>query len=501
MNIYTRKQRWKLLLLGVAGIIVLASLWFTDLIVKKISQEEFQKVTLWAEAVQKRASLVQYTDAFFEKIKLEERKRVQLWAEATRRAIMADNTEDLGFYSQIITANTTIPVILVDNKGDIITHSNLDPKFKGNRKFSGDIKEAFSVYEPIKVTFDSEPQFIYYQDSKLYTELRDVLDDLIESLINEIVVNSANVPVVITDSISSHIIAYGGIDDELMNDSLDVAHTIQSLKSKNTPLELVLPGHGKCMVYYSNSFLLTQLRYYPVVQFLIIGLFLLVSYILFSTSRNIEQNQVWVGMSKETAHQLGTPLSSLMGWMELLRMQGIEEETLMEMNKDIKRLQNVTERFSKIGSTPRLLESNLYRVFTECLDYIRTRTSAKVVFETHFNFDKDLHIPLNVDLFEWVIENLVKNAIDAMEGQGKITFDIFETDKRVIIDVSDTGKGIPKGRFRTIFNPGYTSKKRGWGLGLSLSRRIIVNYHRGKLFVKSSVINSGTTFRIALRKE
>lgn len=500
MNIYTRKQRWKLILLGIAAVIVLASLWFTNQLVRKIAEDERQKVSLWAEAVQKRANLVQYTDAFFEKIRLEERKRVELWAEATRRAIVAENDEDLGFYSLIITSNTTIPVILTDNKGNIITSSNLAPEFKKNRHFTGAIKEAFSKYPPIKVTFESEPQYIYYQDSWLFTELREVLDDLIESLINEIVVNSANVPVIITDSTASKIISFGGIDENLLEDSMEVNHTIYDLKSKNQPIEIVLPNHGKCIVYYSNSYLLTQLRYYPILQLIIIGLFLLVSYILFSTSRNIEQNQVWVGMSKETAHQLGTPLSSLMGWMELLKYQNVDDDTIAEMNKDIKRLQNVTERFSKIGSTPKLIEVDINSVLNDCLSYIKTRTSNQVQFSTHFHNQNPIIIPLNTDLFEWVIENLIKNAVDAMEGKGTLTIDLVDNDKWVIIDISDTGKGIPKGRFKTIFNPGFTSKQRGWGLGLSLSKRIIKNYHKGRIFVKSSVVNSGTTFRIMLKK-
>ncbi len=232
---------------------------------------------------------------------------------------------------------------------------------------------------------------------------------------------------------------------------------------------------------------------------MIIGVFLIVAYILFSMARNAEQNQVWVGMSKETAHQLGTPLSSLLAWVELLKAKGVDEKTMNEMSKDVKRLENITERFSKIGSPPKLIPADVVHEINESGNYMKNRTSRKV----KFNFEssaKEVFAPLNPNLFGWVVENIIKNAIDAMEGAGEINLEVINQPKNVIIDITDQGKGIPSSRFKSIFNPGFTSKKRGWGLGLSLSKRIIENYHKGKLFVKNSELNKGTTFRIVLKK-
>ncbi len=222
---------------------------------------------------------------------------------------------------------------------------------------------------------------------------------------------------------------------------------------------------------------------------------------LFSQARRSEQNQVWVGMAKETAHQLGTPLSSMMGWVELLKLKGVDRETLSEIEKDVNRLGTITDRFSKIGSQPRLESADIVKLVYDTISYIRSRTSPKVSFTITPELDKEIMVPVNIHLFEWVIENLCKNAVDAMDGSGEVNIDISEDDLNVIIDITDTGKGIQKSLQKTIFNPGYTSKQRGWGLGLTLSRRIINNYHSGDIFVRSSVINKGTTFRIILNKK
>ena len=224
------------------------------------------------------------------------------------------------------------------------------------------------------------------------------------------------------------------------------------------------------------------------------------AYLLFSTSRRSEQNQVWAGLAKETAHQLGTPLSSMMAWVDYLETKDIDSETIEELRKDVNRLSTITDRFSKIGSNPSLVPENVVSVIYNSVSYLKTRTSQKINYSINVMPEQSIVIPLNLQLFEWVIENLVKNAVDAMTRQGKITIVILEEEKVVTIDISDTGKGIPRNMFKTIFNPGYTSKQRGWGLGLSLSKRIINEYHKGKIFVKSSVTGKGTTFRIVLKK-
>lgn len=502
MDIYSKKQRWKIYLLGFAAAIVGLSLYYTNILVKKIAEDELQKVRIWADAVQNRANLVGVTEQFFNQMREEERKKITLWARAIR-GILEDEGGDIAFYGSIIEENTTIPVIVVGSDGIITMHRNLDKhgdesiRLEGLR-FEGEIRERFRDYDPIPIYYDGYTDFLYYEDSWLFTQMRQVMNDLIDSFLSEVVINSANVPVIITDSEMTRIIAAGNIEGGDLADTLFVQQTILAMADKNPPLVIELPLHGTCHVFYTHSFLLTQLRYYPLAQFLAIGIFLVVAYILFSTARNAEQNQVWVGMSKETAHQLGTPISSLMAWLEILKMQGTDPDTLAEIEKDIARLENITERFSKIGSAPKLTDQPIMDAVLDTVDYMRSRTTQKVQFTVSDQSGLNPLVPLNLNLFGWVLENLCKNAVDAMAGEGHISVLISKQSGRVCIDVSDTGRGIPKGKFRDVFRPGFTSKKRGWGLGLSLSKRIIENYHKGKIFVKSSS-PSGTTFRILLK--
>jgi two-component system, sporulation sensor kinase D len=498
-DLSARKQRWKLLLLLFAAMIVAASLYYTDILVKKLTLDERQKVELWADAVQKRASLVKYTEEFFENIREEERKRVELQAKVHRRLNYAESSGELNFIIEVLGSNTTIPVLLVDEDGVVYNSMNLDERFRGQRRLEGELWEYFSDYPPIPFAVGRTTQYIYYRDSKLFTDLKDVLDDLVDSFISDIVVSSANIPVLVVDSTRQQLIDYGNINDLDRDDPRAVASLIQSMSEKNPPITIELPTYGKAYVYYTNSFLVTQLRYYPIAQLMVIGIFLLVSYVLFSLARNAEQNMVWVGMSKETAHQLGTPLSSLMGWVELLKAKGVDDETIREIQKDLNRLEDITERFSKIGSAPSLVEQDLVGSVQEIIKYMKMRTSNKVHMVV-VSSDSRIMVPFNANLFGWVIENIIKNAVDAMDGKGDIALELSDGEKQVILDISDTGKGIPPSKFRAIFKTGYTSKKRGWGLGLSLSKRIIESYHNGKLFVKESAPGRGTTFRIILRK-
>ena len=255
-------------------------------------------------------------------------------------------------------------------------------------------------------------------------------------------------------------------------------------------------------IYYEEKPAITLLRYYPYVQILLISIFLIIAYIAFNSSRRYEQNKVWVGMAKETAHQIGTPLSSLMAWVDYLKHidSKPDEEVISELEKDIYRLQVITERFSKIGSTPELAPYNLYDVIEEAIDYLKKRISKKVSISISEKSTKDGYASINKYLFDWVIENITKNAVDAMNGTGEIVFRIVEGSKNVYIDITDNGKGISRNNFNSVFSPGYTTKKRGWGLGLSLSKRIIENYHNGEIFVKDSEPGKGTTFRIKLKK-
>lgn len=275
---------------------------------------------------------------------------------------------------------------------------------------------------------------------------------------------------------------------------------LEKMKGYSAPIPIVLSEENTLYLYYRESNILRNLRYYPVVQLFVIMVFIVVAYFAFHATQRAEQNQVWVGMSKETAHQLGTPISSLMAWIEILKLQDVDESIIKEFENDTKRLEKITERFSKIGSKPELLLTNLTETLVSTVNYLKTRSSGKVKFETNFSEENRVDVPLNAALFSWVIENLCKNAIDAIDNHGTITLNMKEKGDTVIIDVTDTGKGVPKSQQKTIFQPGFSTKKRGWGLGLSLAKRIIENYHSGKIFIKWSEIGKGTTFRIILNK-
>ena len=318
----------------------------------------------------------------------------------------------------------------------------------------------------------------------------------------EIIQANTTIPVILTDS-NGVVNQFRNIEAFKMGNEAWVADKIAEMKKQNEPFEIEFMG-GKQLIYYENSTLLNQLRIYPYFQLAVIALFLAMSYFAFSYSRTSEQNKVWAGMSKETAHQLGTPISSLMAWLDYLKESDAEvpQKVITEMEHDMDRLGLITERFSKIGSEPSLTICSLYEVIEESVRYINSRTSDKVsIFIRDQEKFKEAQVQINKPLFAWVVENLCKNAVDAMEGKGEIVFSFQGIrDTKVLIDISDTGKGVPSNKFKTIFKPGYTTKKRGWGLGLSLVKRIVENYHKGKIYVKSSELDKGTVFRIEINQ-
>ena len=492
-----------MLLFLAALIIVGLSLWYTNTLVNKIAEDERKKVKLWADAIRKKANLVQYTNELFAKITTEERKKVELWATGTKQ--LANPTlqmEDLSFIFEVIKNNETVPVLLADEKGNVISSRNLDStRAKDKSYLIQEMELMRSQHKPIEISIlKGQKNYLYYKDSKLFSELKNVLDDLVKSFISEVAINSASVPVIFTDSTRVNIIATGNIDSAIIANPELLKREIAEMESSQPPIVIGFGGEGRQYIFYKDSFLLTQLKYYPYAQFAVIGLFLIIAYTLFSTARNAEQNQVWVGMAKETAHQLGTPLSSLMAWVEYLKTKNVPPETLVELEKDVKRLETITERFSKIGSAPKLEKENIYNVMEDAITYLKTRTSKNVSYSINAHDGKQVLAQLNIALFAWVIENLCRNAVDAMDGNGSITVDIYDQTQYVYIDITDTGKGLPKSKYKAIFKPGYTTKKRGWGLGLSLTKRIIENYHEGEIFVKESELGKGTTFRIVLNK-
>lgn len=500
MNLYSRKQRWKILLFLIAVLIVLASLTYSQFISKKIQERERMKVELWSEAVQKRTALINLTGNLFEDLKREERIKADLWVKASIEISNQDDDTDLSFVTEVSFSNTTIPVLLVDEAGKIISHRNLPPGCKDEVCLTQSRERMEKKNKPIVVNIsENVKQYLYYDDSKIFTELKTTLDDLVTTFISETVVNSASVPVILTDSTKKKVINHGSIDSLTVSNPELMQERITSMASENEPLVINVIGKGKQYIFYEDSYILKMLTYFPIIQLCLIGLFLFVAYMIFSTFRKAEQNQVWVGMAKETAHQLGTPLSSLMAWMTLLEEENVDKTVIDEMSKDISRLSTVTDRFSKIGSAPELVEVDLNEIVSISVAYLKTRLSKKVEF-TYQGVTEKAMVKLNKPLFSWVLENLFKNAVDAMEGAGKLHIELRKDHRGWLVDVSDTGKGIPKSSFKTVFEPGYTTKKRGWGLGLSLTKRIVDEYHNGKISVLQSELNVGTTFRILMPK-
>ncbi len=324
-------------------------------------------------------------------------------------------------------------------------------------------------------------------------------------MLDEIVQANTTIPVILTD-LNGTPEDYRNIPRiEKFNEEereLYLRHKITEMMEEHEPIEVKLVDlnnrvYGGKLIYYENSYLLTQLQFYPYIQLLVISLFGLITFTIFNYSRSSEQNRVWVGLAKETAHQLGTPLSSLMAWVEYLKSHYPSDPNLLEFDKDISRLSTITSRFSSIGSVPNLQPHDLNDVVDDSVSYLRDRLSKKIVFR--FEKTEAITTVLNTDLFSWVLENLIKNAVDAMDGHGSITIVINKLGKsNAYLDISDTGKGISKSRVSKIFTPGYTTKKRGWGLGLTLVKRIVENYHEGRIFVKKSD-SRGTTFRIVLK--
>ena len=314
--------------------------------------------------------------------------------------------------------------------------------------------------------------------------------------------DNTDIPIIWTNERDS-IIEFKNLDSaKVANDTNYVHSRLGELRSENEPITWVDPLDSSRVnrYYYGHSRLLDEVRYYPIIQLFIVGLFIIITLMTLRSSYRSTQNQVWAGMAKETAHQLGTPVSSLEGWVEILKETHAQESFVPEIEKDVSRLRLVSDRFGKIGSTPQLEKKDIIEQVDSMMEYVRKRAGGKVSFAMETHGIKNLHVKISAPLFDWVIENLLKNALDAMEGKGSMHVDIQEQEKNVVIDVKDTGKGISSQNVSRVFKPGFTTKKRGWGLGLSLSKRIIEQYHKGSLTVKQSELGKGTTFRIVLPK-
>jgi K+-sensing histidine kinase KdpD len=379
---YSLQDKFRLIFVIVLIIIVAASMLFTSRLVNKLSAEEHH--------------------------------RMEQLAEATKFVIEASDNQDISFAMSIIQMNTNIPVVIIDDRDNLIDYRNVEIKGKSEEEF--------------------------------FTK------------------------------------------------------KIQSMKEENTPIVIEFSSGEKQYVYYDESLFVKELSYFPIIQLIVIIVFCAVVLYANIIAKRAEQNRVWVGLSKETAHQLGTPISSLLAWVEILKTQEIDSSIIKEMSYDVERLRIIAERFSKIGSKPDLEPQYLSKVLDDSVAYIRTRISQKINVECNLP-KEEIMISINFPLFEWVIENICKNAVDAMGGEGEIKINVEKHNDSVFIDISDSGKGISKSQIKKIFTPGYTTKTRGWGLGLTLVKRIVEEYHNGKIYVKSSNLNKGTTFRMVFPLE
>lgn len=314
----------------------------------------------------------------------------------------------------------------------------------------------------------------------------------------KILENNQNIPSILLNS-KGEIIESQNLDSLKVLNPKYLEKQLQIMKDQNDPIEISYKNTQKQYVYYRNSDLLYKLKYYPLALLLILGLFITIIYMVFKSSKVAEQNKLWTGMAKETAHQIGTPLSSLLGWIAIFRTENIDQMYVDEIEKDVDRLNIIANRFSKIGSLPELKQHNIVSITKTVFNYLESRSSKQISFSFNAS-QEEINTQINTELFGWVIENLIKNAIDAMQGKGTLDLSIKNTSKKVKITISDSGKGMHKSQFKQVFKPGFTTKKRGWGLGLSLSKRIIEDYHKGKIFVQKSEIGKGTTFQILLDK-
>ena len=415
MNIYSKKQRWKLALSLLAILICVASVFVTNKLVKELKSEET--------------------------------KKIEIWAQATKQLVNSSSQGDFSLAIKVVSENRNIPVILVDECDSILETRNIKYFSKSDSLILGDYENIRYEINPIKkdsiTTIKAQKLLNQY---KLF--LRETLNEMRES------------------------------GDE--------------------PIEINFIG-DKQWIYYADSELLNSLRYYPIYQLLFIFIFVFIGYMVFSSARKSEQNQVWAGMAKETAHQIATPLSSLMAWNELIK-DDKNEDMVFEMKKDLDRLETIADRFSKIGSKPKLDKHEIVSVVDKSVKYLKSRLSENTEFVLE-NSERELYANINKTLLEWVIENICKNAVDAMQGKGKIDISVSQNNSTIQIIIKDSGKGIDKELISDIFKPGVTTKTRGWGLGLSLSKRIIEDYHKGKLFLLNSNPNDGTSFAIFLPKE
>lgn len=490
-----KKSKWILLAITVALAIV--ALWQINHIAHQIRLSEQAKVKIWANAIGQKKVLMNHTEAFFKQVALDEHRKMQLYTDILQSFNSADENIDLGFslaYVNYIVDSSRTQLIITGKDSIISTPAEL-----AGKKLEGELLEEFSHNPPFHYKIFGMPMTLYYKESQIYSDMREMLNSLNTSFLEEITNNSVFVPVIIVNAEDTSVISSGNISQDAFNTKGKLKSKLDDMASENNPIDITLPNSQKAIVYYEETPLQSSLRWVPLLYLFILLVIILVSYNLFRTAKTMEQNKIWVGMAKETAHQLGTPISSLIAWTEYLQGKPLDKKYADELRKDISRLETITHRFSKIGSVPELEDNDVVATTNNAISYLKERAPKKVTFVTNYP-QEPLRCPINTYLFEWVIENICKNAIDAMNGNGTFSVIISSDSKHIYIDLGDTGKGIPPSLHKKIFESGFTTKQRGWGLGLSLAKRIIEEYHQGKIFVKYSVPDQGSVFRITLNK-
>lgn len=502
MDLYSAKQRWKVALIFISLLIIGSSLFVSNHMIQKIAERERSKAKEWATALKKKVELVELNARIFKSLREKEREKIQLVVEAQKTLLNPSDlslNQDLAFTLNIIEANKDIPVILLNDDGSLAQYRNLDSFYSDNTN-SKDILSLAEKWRKeghefqINVFGDMHMSFLYGESSE-YIRLQKQSDSLITSFNRDLGNQSNLIPVLFYDVAKSQVISSNLPKRELR--PYQIEKTISNLSAQNPPIHINF-GSGEKLLYFSDSPEVKQLIWLPYIQFGVVGLIVIIGYLLFSTYRKAEQNQVWAGLAKETAHQLGTPLSSLMAWVSYLENEDIDPMVPREMHKDLQRLEKITDRFSKIGSGAKLVEEDFVFTIENNLNYLKARLSDKIDIEFTVDGQRPLKVLHNPSLMEWVVENICKNAVDAMGGVGKLQVHIQEVPEWVHVDITDTGKGLTQKQYKTIFQPGYSTKKRGWGLGLTLVKRIVEEYHKGKVFVVSSEIEKGTTFRISI---
>lgn len=503
-SVVSNSRNINIVLISLAAAILIFTMWYSNILVKKIKNDERINVRNWAMSIQRQDEMLNSARTFFAKFEIEERKYANIWSFVHERLLSNTNPHEFDFLIEIVSRNKTIPFIVVDDKNVIVQSQNQN--IQSNTPFEGKIKEEYTINDPIPIYISNNTFYLYYKASKLFEEVIELLDNLTTIFNTEILKTPLSVPIIITDRSKKNIINYSGVANDVFYSEKEKLNTLKRMAKQNKPIEMHSLDHNHEMLYvfYENSTLITTLKYLPIAMFCSLLLIIISLISVQNFARRIEQDQVWLGMSKETAHQLGTPLSSLIAWLDFFKSQDnpiLSNDIIVELEKDVKKFETVVNRFSKIGSVPDLTTENIVTLTYKVVQYLEHRTSNKIKYHIAPNNTSVILANINIFLFEWVIENICKNAVNAIgNNAGNIHISIIENNKNIVIDISDDGCGISKKILSKVFDPGFTTQKRGWGLGLSLCKRIIKDYHKGKVFVLSTVVDMGTTFRIILKR-